>query len=158
MKMPIRILLCVYAVGLFHYAEPVKAASFNCSKASAPRDRLICGTPSLSELDSRLGQTYEARRALLSSEGAELLKKSQLSWLRFVHTVCAVTGNAKIANDEKTSTCIEAQYWDRLTQLEEVGRRFGPFLLNRIDLYSAKVATDESGKIPGFYIRHVAYP
>lgn len=158
MKILTRVLLCACAVGIFPYAEPAKAASFNCSKASSPRDRLICRTPALSDLDSRLGETYEARKALLSSEGAELLKKSQLSWLRFVYTVCAVTGNAKIANDEKASTCIEGRYRDRLTQLEEVGRRFGPFLLNRIDLYSAKLATDESGEVPGFYVRHVAYP
>jgi len=151
------IIFYICLISVLPYAAQTEAASFDCSKASTPRDRLICKTPALSELDSQLGRIYETRRALLSSDGRELLKTSQVSWLRFVYTVCAVTGNAKIADGDRAAACIQGHYYDRLTQLNEVGRRFGPFLLNRVDLYSAKPAPDESGEIAGFYTRHIAY-
>jgi uncharacterized protein len=137
-------------------ATPV-VASFDCGHASSPREHLICSDPELSALDGQLGNTYQEKRALLSPKGAELLKSSQRSWLRYMSTVCAPRGpDAPLGKDPKI--CLKQEYTGRLAALEDVAKRIGPFLFNRVDLYAADPADDHSGSKVGFYIEHVSYP
>jgi hypothetical protein len=68
------------------------------------------------------------------------------------------TGNVRIADREQAASCILAKYQERLTELKEVGQRFGPFVLNRIDLYSATPVAAEPGATSSLSTRHVAYP
>jgi uncharacterized protein len=120
---------------------------------------MICQEPTLSDLDAQLGRAYEERRAILSPHGGELLHRSELSWLHFVGIVCPLTVPAKAASGGLPKDCLIGQYKERLEQLAKVGQKFGPFIFNRIDSFTARPAPDsDSGWTAGFYVGHVAYP
>jgi uncharacterized protein len=61
-----------------------QAASFDCTKASARVERMICADISLSRLDDAMDQTYGRMRAAQREDaGADgWLKKTQREWLR----------------------------------------------------------------------------
>ena len=143
---------------MFHC--PATAASFDCSHAQSPREQAVCGDPKLSGLDSKLGQVYEEHRALLSPEGARLLRQSQRSWPRFTDMVCTINKDAQRGGFYNQTICLSRQYDERLSQLAKVGQKIGPFQFNRIDLYAAKPAEDgdTSGYSAGYGTQHVAYP
>jgi uncharacterized protein len=136
------------------------AASFDCTHAASPQEKLICGDPILFELDERLGRTYQERREALSPQGAELLHSSQRSWLRYVATVCA----AAVPNDDRRDNpkdCLQSRYKERLKQLGDVGQRLGAFVFNRIDIFFAQAVPSDIWPGPYdnfYYVRHVAYP
>lgn len=69
-------------------AAPASAASFDCAKASSPREKSVCADPQLSAIDEEIAASYAAARATLSPEGAETMRKSQRSWLRFLDKAC----------------------------------------------------------------------
>lgn len=142
------VLLCFMAA-----PSPIMAASFDCAKASKPREKLICDDQALSDLDSQLGHMYQERRSLLSPRGAELLQKSEQSWLRFVTAVCPVDTDKSVP-----VACLQRQYQGRLKQLSLVGQRLGPFVFNRIDLFAAGASRDDNVSTPGFWTDHVGYP
>lgn len=147
----------VMAVAVHHKAQ---AASFDCTHAASPREQLICHDPALSALDEQLGRTYRERRAALSPHGAELLQRSEQSWLHFIATVCPLSVSAEDHGPQNPKNCLETHYRERLDQLAKAGQKLGPFVFNRIDLYAAQPADadDKSGATPGFYTVHVAYP
>jgi len=132
-------------------------ASFDCAKASAGREQLICQNPKLSELDAKLGQLYRERISVLSAQGAELLLNSQRRWLHYAAKVCPLT-------EPKTQfwspeSCFEERYRDRIAELDDAGKRIGPYIFNRVDFYAAEPAPDrDSGWAAGFFTRHVGYP
>jgi uncharacterized protein len=132
-------------------------ASFDCGHASSPREHLICSDPELSALDGQLGKTYQEKRALLSPKGAELLKSSQRSWLRYISTVCAPEGPDAPSRAE-SKTCLKDEYTDRLEDLQGVAKRVGPYLFNRVDLYAVEPSGDNTGSKTGFSVQHVSYP
>jgi uncharacterized protein len=134
---------------------PAMAASFDCSLAKAPREQLICSDPALSNLDEQLGRKYQERRTLLSPTGAELLQRSEQSWLHFIAIACPLAPSGAALPPKY---CLQGKYKERLTQLEHAGEKFGPFVFNRIDLYAAVAVQEDSGPVPGFSIRHTAYP
>jgi uncharacterized protein len=139
------------------FAHPAHAASFDCTQAESPRERLICREPQLSKLDEQLASAYDARRTALSPYGAELLRRSELSWLHYVGVICPLSAPPTPDGDLPTD-CLLNAYRERLDQLSMVGQKFGPFVFNRIDLYAAHSAPDSTGNKPGFYVAHVAYP
>lgn len=79
--------LAVLLAAMFHSA-PAAAASFDCAKASSAREKTVCADPALSGADERIAASYAAARAALSPEGAELMRRSQRSWLRFLDKAC----------------------------------------------------------------------
>lgn len=133
------------------------AASFDCKQAKTPRERLICSEPDLSALDDQLGHTYEERKAVLSSHGAELLHQSQVSWLRYLAASCPVPAPAS-GRFSNAKTCLLGIYHERLSQLSKVGETLGPFVFNRIDSYRIRPAPESTGEAPGVNVWHVAYP
>jgi uncharacterized protein len=147
------------AIGCAVTSGLASGASFDCSHAATPREHLICKDAELSELDTQLGNDYRLRRAALSSTGAELLRQSELSWLRYVEMVCAVGVHPEAANPNSAKQCLKERYRERSGQLAKVGETIGPYRFNRVDLYDAQRATESDyGSVPGFYIQHVAYP
>lgn len=138
----------------------VSAASFDCSRATTWHDRLICQTSALSALDRQVGQLYQQKRAMLSPHGAELLQSSERSWLRYIDTVCAKTLSPTNDSRSNSTSCLQTQYQERLTELAQVAQKLGPFVFNRIDMFAAEPhdASDQSGSVPGFYIQHLAFP
>lgn len=132
-------------------------ASFDCTRTTSAREKVICGDPALSALDGQLGRLYRERRALLSPQGAKLLQESERSWLGFVGTICSSDGPE---NKPWLSRrfCLTRQYNERVRQLRAAGQKIGPYVFNRIDLYATQPSGDETGSAAGFYIQHTAYP
>jgi len=147
----LRVLAALVCALAFHAS--VHAASFDCDKASAPREKLICATPTLSEMDTKLAQMYQERRELLSPQGADLLRRTEQGWLHFLAAVCPPS---KIQ-----ASCLQREYKERLDQLSHVGERKGPFVFNRVDLFATKPYDqdeDERDESPPVSVKHVAYP
>lgn len=78
--------------------------SFNCRRATAASNRLICDDPALAALDNRLARAFRARIADVDLPTARAIDAEQTSFL-----------NERIACT--TQGCIERVYRDRLAQL-----------------------------------------
>jgi uncharacterized protein len=145
--------------GIVALSASGSAASFDCAAATNPRDRLICETPTLSALDSQLGQIYLQKRAMLTPHGAELLQMSERGWLRYVAAECPMTPDSANYGDDPAA-CLERDYKKRLAELAQVAQRYGPFVFNRIDIFTMERhdAADQSGSAPELYVQHLAYP
>ena len=63
------------------------AASFNCTAATTPLERLICNTPSLSADDDQLAQVYTAALSAVSEKSRDALRAGQRSWLRYLAAI-----------------------------------------------------------------------
>jgi uncharacterized protein len=159
MEAVIRCLLSL-SLGIISLSAPVSAASFDCAHTTNARDRLICQTSTLSALDAQLGQIYQQKRAMLSPHGAELLQRSEQSWLRYVAVVCPMTPAPTVDLRAVPATCLQMRYQERLTELAQVAQKLGPFVFNRIDMFAAQphAFSDQSGSVPGFYVQHLTYP
>jgi uncharacterized protein len=86
------VLLCV----IFACAtDQAHGQSFDCRAATLSIERAICGDPTLSEWDARMGQQYQqALRARRPTE-AQALVDQQRSWIQHRNAACgAVPGNA----------------------------------------------------------------
>lgn len=68
-------------------AEP-SGPSFDCARAKGRVTKLICGSPTLSALDRRLSEHYNALQAQPATDQAALAKDEQ-RWLRDVRDACA---------------------------------------------------------------------
>jgi hypothetical protein len=87
-------------IGIFASLTAVHAASFDCTKASSPTEKMICQNPKISKLDDRLSEVYkEARKADAS------IVEEQRAWLK----------EARACKDEK---CLENTYGIRVEALE----------------------------------------
>ena len=87
-------------IGMFASLTAVHAASFDCSKASSPTEKMICQNPTISKLDDRLSEVYkEVRKADAS------IVDEQRAWLK----------EARACKDEK---CLENAYGIRVEALE----------------------------------------
>ncbi|HTY26122.1 MAG TPA: lysozyme inhibitor LprI family protein, partial [Desulfomonilaceae bacterium] len=82
------------------------AASFDCSRATTPVEKLICADDGLSQLDESLSKTY--KEVLLSAPDPAGLKQEQVKWLREVRNRCT------------ERACLEKEYRNRLATLEEL--------------------------------------
>lgn len=92
-----------------------QAASFDCAKASAPVDQLICASPALSELDEKLAAAFKQSKAQTGTDGPALLAQ-QRQWLRGRQAACSVP--QPLPNDKTALTaCLSQQYQDRLQAL-----------------------------------------
>jgi uncharacterized protein len=80
------------------------AASFDCKKASAAIEKMICSDPQLSELDTRLALSY--KRLLEKAANPDSLKAEQRTWLAIERSKCA------------TLACLKAAYQRRLAALD----------------------------------------
>lgn len=63
-------------------AGATQAASFDCSKARAKLNRMICADPALSALDSQVWETYGARIARASVMQYAHLRERHATWRR----------------------------------------------------------------------------
>ena len=84
-------------------APPVAARpSFDCAAASNATEKLICGSPMLSDLDSRMASAYKSARA--ASANPDALKAEQLAWIK----------QSRKCADE---TCLKEAYQTRIADL-----------------------------------------
>jgi len=66
---------------VFLGSTPIWAAGFDCSQASGCVEEVICATPQLSRLDSRMSNLYNRLQALTNRRGGHRLLNSQRAWL-----------------------------------------------------------------------------
>ena len=134
------------------------AASFDCKSAKTPTEKAICGSPKLSALDERLAADYERALHVLSPAGANRLRESQRSWLRFATAVCAP--RKRVDHGDPPASCLEVEFGRRLQQLAQAGVLLGPYVFNRIDAYAVRRSNDgdDTGYSNGFVTQHVGYP
>jgi len=93
----------VLALSVLLFPACAQAASFDCGKAASHAERLICSSPRLSELDTRLAQAYQA--ALARDPHPGNVRASQRSWLRQVRDQC------------QSAPCLTQAYQQRIAAL-----------------------------------------
>jgi len=101
------LLLAVVALGIGPYGA-AEAAAFNCAQASGCMEKVICATPQLSQLDSRMSSLYFRLQSYANRRGANRLLSSQIAWLSERDT-CGCDAN-----------CLVTMYESRITLFEEV--------------------------------------
>lgn len=84
------------------------AASFNCNKAVTCTENVICETPQLSSLDSRMDRLYNELQDSATRRGAKRLINSQRNWLDNRDS-CGCNAN-----------CLVSMYDSRITLFNEV--------------------------------------
>jgi len=83
------------------------AASFDCRRARAPVEKMICSDGQLSDLDARLARSY--RRAVDAAADAAGVKAAQRSWLATERSKCADV------------PCLKQVYQQRLIAIDAAG-------------------------------------
>jgi uncharacterized protein len=58
------------------------SASFDCTKASMPSEKIICSSPALSKLDDQMFAAYSKARS--ESANSDQLKSEQIKWIKEV--------------------------------------------------------------------------
>jgi uncharacterized protein len=103
-------------------AEPAAPPPFDCAKATAPDDMLICEDTGLTRLDDRLGRVYVILRQMLAEEASQRLKEDQRAWVFRRNAGCGVAPTTVLtgANLAPLIGCFRAAYVERLALLELV--------------------------------------
>ncbi|AQS85096.1 hypothetical protein A0U92_10250 [Acetobacter aceti] len=114
----------------------------------------------MSALDDQLTRVYEQKIESLSPYGADLLRKSERNWLRYVEIVCPITPISENNSRADQANCLHQLYQARLHGLDAVGRKIGPFLFNQVDSFAAEPynISDISGNLLEFHDQHLSYP
>jgi len=95
-------------------------ASFDCDKATAPVEKMICRDWVLARLDKSLADAYRDRRKALASADAEALTRQQREWLRGRLERCAIPARGPALEAEalwKTAPCLAGEMRTRLKEL-----------------------------------------
>ncbi|HEV7778889.1 MAG TPA: lysozyme inhibitor LprI family protein, partial [Luteibacter sp.] len=79
-------LLILLGMGIF--ASDAFAASFDCSKAASPVEKLICGDQDVSRLDTQLQGTYQTALGAVDASSKDRLVKEQRNWIRYTRNIC----------------------------------------------------------------------
>jgi uncharacterized protein YecT (DUF1311 family) len=99
---------CIVLLGAL-LASPAFAASFDCARASTPREKAICASPRLSQLDDQLGAAYSKLLAIVPTEARATVRQNERDWLRSVEC----PGNV---GREALGDCL-ALFWDKRVHL-----------------------------------------
>jgi len=75
-KMSVLLGIALLALSMF---SPLRAASFDCTKAQSSTERMICGDPQLSKMDEDLGALYVRAKAL-APDPVAFKKQTNLEW------------------------------------------------------------------------------
>ena len=144
------------------------AASFDCSRASAAREKVICGDAELSKADARLAERYSKALSKLSPEGAKLLRDNQRDWLHFLGEICRVDNSSDQKSLEDARTCLRHLYSERNADLQQAAVQRGPYLFSSVDHYGVsrmpetedRAGMSERGDEgdPKLSVHHIAYP
>jgi uncharacterized protein len=79
------------------------AAGFDCAKANSKTEKMICESPDLSELDSKMSEKFNKSLAQNEAKSENILKQRQ--WLKKVRNVC------------QNKQCLKTAYQVRLEEL-----------------------------------------
>lgn len=79
---PVNIVQPIMLSLLFLLPAAACAASFSCTRVTAPDEKAICADRQLSEKDVRMATTYSLLRQLLLMGGRGALQDEQTAWLQ----------------------------------------------------------------------------
>lgn len=107
--------------------SPVSASpSFDCRRASASIEKIICASSDLSVLDQQLADAYAAKRRTLDAEGVKSLQQDQRLWLSGRLAACGIParGPSTVAGavSEDQATCVAKLYRNRIAALEDAAQ------------------------------------
>lgn len=115
-----RVLLSFIAL----FAMPAAAASFDCSKAVRPIDKLICTfeddlqvRPSLSHLDEEMARAFAEKRAKLGPAEVRDLLAEQRAWLKSRESKCDVPTSGEFRDEILSAFCVADLYRKRIADL-----------------------------------------
>jgi uncharacterized protein YecT (DUF1311 family) len=96
-------------------ASLLREPSFDCARARTEMEHLICDTPTLRDLDGRLGEAYGGLRAFLSPSQFQQLKREEIAWIRArdraLQDRCKPRGTVDMP-------CVAGLWRERIAQLE----------------------------------------
>ncbi|MBL8386302.1 MAG: DUF1311 domain-containing protein [Burkholderiales bacterium] len=111
-------------------AALAQGPAFDCAKAKAEAEKLICGDPSLATLDRKLDAVYKAAAAKATGKSASQLRSMQRGWVKGRNECWKANGQQTWMTATWTvdtaSGCIEAQYRLRISELQSVWRLVSP--------------------------------
>jgi len=81
------------------FASAAFAVSFDCARAVTPREKAICASPRLSQLDDRLAAAYGKLLAAVPADARATVRNDERDWLRSVDDRCAATIGQSILED-----------------------------------------------------------
>lgn len=97
------LLLCLLLVSLA--PTGAIAASFDCERAIARVEKVICGTPSLSQLDSQLATVFKTALTAVAPSSKQALLTEQRNWINHTRDIC------------QDAACMEEAYLKRIDVL-----------------------------------------
>lgn len=124
------------------------AASFDCSRASTPVERLTCANPQVSAADDQMAQAYGAVLERLPHEWQMRLKANQKAWLHYVRAACAL--------DSDLARCLADRYKQRATLLNSQPQKMGDLLVLRLEEDDTQPSPDSTDLSP--LDTTIAYP
>ena len=95
--------------------------SFDCARASAPVEQLICAAPTLAALDTDMAAAFRAAREALDPAGRDAALQDQRRWLRSLLTDCKVPARGSLPADQvqAATACLTARYGERIAALQK---------------------------------------
>lgn len=114
--------LAVVLAGGISSAAQAEGPSFDCSKAAAPVEVLICSDSVLADQDFRLAAVFDASRKNASSPNvSKALLDDQRAWLKDRLAACSIRPTGKPPSDAEVwawAGCLSKQYEQRLSALK----------------------------------------
>lgn len=86
-------------------ADPVRAASFDCSEAKAPDEKAVCADREMDDQDVEMAVLYTRLKQMLAMGARGDLETAQTAWLK------------RRGACEADRACLSKAYADRLFQL-----------------------------------------
>lgn len=102
------------------YKPGFTGPGFDCTRAAATLDRLICMDASLSKSDRRLNENYRALKATVSPQSFATFQSAQREWLAYVRKRCGagVPFPDFVGDRNSIVDCMESAYSDRADMFE----------------------------------------
>jgi uncharacterized protein YecT (DUF1311 family) len=93
---------------------------FDCARAFAADDILICQDQGLTRLDEQLGRIYVALRRRLAAVPSEDLRRDQRAWVHRRNAGCGLSPTMAPAESDRPALtgCFRIAYAERLALLE----------------------------------------
>lgn len=112
------------------------AASFECSKAVQPQEKLICNDAGLSALDVQMAVNYRKLMGSLSpGEAQSDLRSGQREWLAYWSRACEAENGRLPVSGEDTIECATEEYGQRIEELKALPPLFGDLPVYTIARY-----------------------
>jgi uncharacterized protein len=94
-------------------------ASFDCGRAAAPVEHLICGSDMLSGLDDKLAATFRSGREGLDEAHRDAALQDQRHWAQSRLLACGIPAKGDLPEAQRPAAeaCLAAQYKSRLAEL-----------------------------------------